>query len=748
MKPKLKSSPAARELIQRYEPFYETAQQGPDGRWVVGFGHRAAAKAGVHVSRDEASLLLIYDVMQAEEAINAAISAELTRPQRDALVSFVHGVGVAAFRQSDVARYLFEGRMMAAGEAIALHDGEPARREAESALFLTAFAPKQKPKPDAPVAGETVELVIKVEHPEEVAEAAESAHAETADDLAPPPPPPPSARSTAYRRDAEDEIARILSSVGALPADVLQGEADEEASDDSPVEALAEPPVEPEIELDAGEDLPPAANDPVADAADEAETISEDDTASAGPAPRPAMFAPLDALSTALPHASVPEPVVDPDRPSEAEQAEPVAEAPVVPVEAVIEAEPDDIVDEVAEAETVETGVAEVIEESVEEAPAEPQAEMAPEVETAIVEAREADAAEETIAAVEAQVEAAIAETLDEPAEEALEGPAGEITAEAAPLDAETAQIDDDSDAAARVIARMTQEMAATPARIDEPQAGEARPTDLPEDTTLGYVLAGGMAASIAPADDAADEVGEAAGAETPAAVEDTAEPVADPVEISSAGDDTASEPESVAEIETVQAEAEEPAAEAPVEAAVETEAEAEPAQPRTIAPSVMLTPIAVPKRDHTPPPHPAEAPAMADGSVGEVEGDPVDVSERGDILADDILAHDHDPLEEGEFSPQDLAGADVYVDERETGTKEYEGLGFGYLLVAALLGMLGAWGIFLVAPNWEFVWENRLLSYEVILAIFGPIFSAVSLFFFVSDFLRKRRMRRGSPAE
>ena len=37
------------------------------GRWVVGYGHRAAARAGIKVSEEEASLLLIYDVMQAEE---------------------------------------------------------------------------------------------------------------------------------------------------------------------------------------------------------------------------------------------------------------------------------------------------------------------------------------------------------------------------------------------------------------------------------------------------------------------------------------------------------------------------------------------------------------------------------------------------------------------------------------------------------------------------------------------------------
>ncbi len=82
MKPRMKTSPAARELIKRFEPFKPQAEQGNDGRWVVGYGHRAAAKSGVRVNEDEAALLLIYDVMRAEEVVDESTTGPLSRGQR------------------------------------------------------------------------------------------------------------------------------------------------------------------------------------------------------------------------------------------------------------------------------------------------------------------------------------------------------------------------------------------------------------------------------------------------------------------------------------------------------------------------------------------------------------------------------------------------------------------------------------------------------------------------------------------
>lgn len=298
MKSRMNTSPAARDLIKRFEPFRADAQQDETGRWVVGYGHRAAAKAGVRVTEDEAALLLIYDVMRAEEVVDDSITGPLSRGQRDALTSFVHDIGVDRFRGSDVARYLFEGRARAAGEALAAYgDGISARREAESRLFLDALMPAEPGKAHK---SEPVELVIKIEHPSEErilegAVAGEDAPSPQAysDDL-PPPPPPPDA-SLARRREAEDEIARILAAVEALPPEVRQEIGDtgmapvaDAVSDmrDDPIEGAwqavdedalqpetpAEEPADPAVETVAADDL----EDGVEAAADEAAPADAD----------------------------------------------------------------------------------------------------------------------------------------------------------------------------------------------------------------------------------------------------------------------------------------------------------------------------------------------------------------------------------------------------------------------------------------------------------------------------------------
>ncbi len=258
MKPRLKSSPAARELIKRFEPLRKTAERGPDGRWVVGYGHRAAARGGIAVGEEEASLLLIYDVMQAEQAIDDMTSAPLSRGQRDALISFVHDIGLDAFRSSDVARYLFEGRMEAAGEALAAHgDGLSERREAESRLFLDSLLP-------AKVKSRPIELVIKVEHPaeERVLEGAIAGGPPPApaEDFPPPPPPMPD-RAITSRREAEAEIARILATVEAMPLEERESLAAEDAvsSIETAVSERRNDPIEGQYS--AVEDAPAVADD-------------------------------------------------------------------------------------------------------------------------------------------------------------------------------------------------------------------------------------------------------------------------------------------------------------------------------------------------------------------------------------------------------------------------------------------------------------------------------------------------------
>lgn len=582
MKPRLKSSPAARELIKRYQPYLGIAEKGADGHWSVGYGHKAAARDGVRVTEDEASLLLIYDILQIEDAIDGVIAGELSRQQRDALVSFVHGVGISAFKQSDVARYLFEGRSMAAGEAIALYgEQDTDRREAESGLFLTTFAPPKRPpaapQKDAPEAADTVELQIKIEHEPAVIPVA--AEAEAA-----PPAPPPMPDTTQSRREAEDEIARILASVGSLPAADLAGEtiADAPPQAAEPVMDIAleaaelpQPEPEPEPELDAEPEAEPEVEPemlaPPVEAAPETETNIEPDAEpepvekTSRPRPAPLGFA------AAPIFAAVPL-----DR---------LANTPTPAADASLDAAGPD------ETETVEDEA---------------------------VTAGEADTGETPV--IEAPVDPVLADDRD-PVEAAVASFAPET----------------ETDTAQRVIDRMVEDVAQEDEAAPAAEAFVER--HLPIGTALGYVLAGELVGRI----------------ETETIEDELApdpEPEAETAAVEDAGDELEAEPEAL-EAQLV-ARMEEDLVDTEVEAAEEARLEAEEFE--------IVEATITRQTEDTPPPHPAETPADAAGEVGEVEVESDAQRPNADVLGEDIIASDFDPIQDQDFTPQDLAGGETII--------------------------------------------------------------------------------------
>ena len=137
-------------LIKSFEGFRPRAIRREEGGWVIGYGHTLSAREGATVSEADAELLLRYDLMPVETAVNAAGSAVLNQHQFDAMVSFVHSVGVEPFRSSDVLSHLLRGDEGQAADALmgwpepTLQRAALRRRAAERALF--------KANPDAPVA--------------------------------------------------------------------------------------------------------------------------------------------------------------------------------------------------------------------------------------------------------------------------------------------------------------------------------------------------------------------------------------------------------------------------------------------------------------------------------------------------------------------------------------------------------------------------------------------------------------------
>jgi lysozyme len=147
--PRHQPSPAALDLIKRFEGYQRRAVQTPDGRWTIGHGHTRTARAGAEVSQDDAEALLIFDLRQVAADIDALVFTPLTQNQFDALASFVFNIGAENFRHSAVLRRINAGELIQAAFALeawrkADFDGERIvvdalvrRRAAEKALFLT-----------------------------------------------------------------------------------------------------------------------------------------------------------------------------------------------------------------------------------------------------------------------------------------------------------------------------------------------------------------------------------------------------------------------------------------------------------------------------------------------------------------------------------------------------------------------------------------------------------------------------------
>jgi lysozyme len=187
MKPRLTSTRPARDLIKAHEPFVARAERR-GRRWVVGYGHAAAAREGLEISREDAELLLVHDTLQADKAVERVVGGDLPAGARAALVSFACSVGLDAFKVSDVARLARAGRHEDAavaleswvriereGEAV-VSEALAERRAAEKASYLKGLAGDaltQTEDEALPAPGPLVELIIEFVDPPEALAAPE-----------------------------------------------------------------------------------------------------------------------------------------------------------------------------------------------------------------------------------------------------------------------------------------------------------------------------------------------------------------------------------------------------------------------------------------------------------------------------------------------------------------------------------------------------------------------------------------------
>ncbi|HUK15205.1 MAG TPA: lysozyme [Bryobacteraceae bacterium] len=143
-----RASPAALDLIKRFESLRLEAYLCPAQVWTIGWGHTAGVKPGDSITSARAEELLEADVAQVEADLPKVVHAPLTQGQWDALVSLCFNLrggslGLARLAPRLVAKINAGDTAGAAAELLDINHaggqvvpGLTRRREAEREVFL------------------------------------------------------------------------------------------------------------------------------------------------------------------------------------------------------------------------------------------------------------------------------------------------------------------------------------------------------------------------------------------------------------------------------------------------------------------------------------------------------------------------------------------------------------------------------------------------------------------------------------
>ena len=141
---KFSYSPAGLAMTKRCEGVRLQAYQDGVGVWTIGVGHTGPlVHSGLVWTEAQVDAALVLDIAKAVDCVNAAVTAEITQGQFDALVDFAFNLGNHALEGSTLLNLVNAGKFAeAAGQfALWVHAGgkvEPGlveRRKAEVAMF-------------------------------------------------------------------------------------------------------------------------------------------------------------------------------------------------------------------------------------------------------------------------------------------------------------------------------------------------------------------------------------------------------------------------------------------------------------------------------------------------------------------------------------------------------------------------------------------------------------------------------------
>ena len=134
------------DLIKQFEGCKLEAYQCSAGVWTIGYGHTGSdVTKGRKITLTEAESLLKQDLIVHCNNVSKLVKVSLNQNQFDALVSFIYNIGINAFKNSTMLKYLNKGEFYAAAKEFdrwiyaggKVSEGLKNRRTAEKTLFLT-----------------------------------------------------------------------------------------------------------------------------------------------------------------------------------------------------------------------------------------------------------------------------------------------------------------------------------------------------------------------------------------------------------------------------------------------------------------------------------------------------------------------------------------------------------------------------------------------------------------------------------
>jgi len=146
-------SEACRKMVRQFEGERLHSYRCPAGVWTISVGVTGPhVKQGMVVSQAESDAMFAEALQRFADGVDRAVTVPITENQRSALISLSYNIGLKAFQNSTLVKFLNRKQFSQAAEQFerwihasgAVLPALVARRRAEKELFLTPDGPPRR----------------------------------------------------------------------------------------------------------------------------------------------------------------------------------------------------------------------------------------------------------------------------------------------------------------------------------------------------------------------------------------------------------------------------------------------------------------------------------------------------------------------------------------------------------------------------------------------------------------------------